>query len=82
MSLKQRLDKLARTPQAGRCSFCAKHNPLRQFVMEDPNEHPPAWPGPDDPRACPRCGRRLGYFSIVLHPNAHPPSRLGVEVVG
>lgn len=82
MSLKQRLDKLARTPQAGRCSFCAKHDPLREFVMDDPNEQPPAWPGPDNPRACPRCGRRLAYIRIGLYPNAHPPARSGAGVVG
>jgi hypothetical protein len=38
MSLKQRLDKLAKTPQAGRCSVCEKHKPIREFVMADSSE--------------------------------------------
>ena len=81
MSLKQRLDKLAKTRQAGRCSFCATHNPIRVFTMADASEQPPDWPGATDPRECPRCGRRLGYIRIGLYPHAHPPLSERPEVL-
>jgi rubrerythrin len=72
MSLRQRLDRLAKAPSVANCRVCAFWNPIRVFKLKDADDKPPAWPGPDDPRQCPRCGAPRKFVNMLLYPHAHP----------
>jgi hypothetical protein len=80
MSLQQRMDRLTKAAREPRyCRLCAMRNPIRTFVLHDEHEPIPAWPGPEDPRECPACGRHLTYVSTVLCPGLHRPPVLQPE---
>jgi hypothetical protein len=79
MSLKQRLDKLAKTPGVANCQVCAFWNPMRVFQLTNAKDKPPAWPGLDDPRECPRCGAPRTFNRILLYPHVHPPARVAAD---